>query len=196
MTTTADLQEECQFDSEEDITHIYALLDPRTEAIRYVGQTTRPEHRLKEHTRRFIRRGAREINRWISDLKAQGLEPRLEVLSSVASAEADAEERRWMSRLHDEGNSLLNRVCAPGQKRKRGPGCLPVVALLYGVDPDLIDCPEQCAKALCSIWSEQRLGYQDIFGRCRVSKNLVDQILELGGYEERKVWAVVKKASA
>lgn len=56
--------------------YIYALIDPRTGARRYVGRTAHPRKRLQRH----ISERAKD---WIKDLHAVGLAPTMEVLEVV-----------------------------------------------------------------------------------------------------------------
>lgn len=75
---------------------IYALLDPRTEEVRYVGKTTNPRRRLFEH----LRKPANEhLAHWINALDQLGLIPNLEILDEVGDEDWADRERFWISRF-------------------------------------------------------------------------------------------------
>ena len=88
---------------------IYALVDPRNNAIRYVGRAHEPQIRLREHIR-----SEREANpakyRWLRELEKQGLLPRVEVLEGVYGSleDADARERVWIRHFINAGAELTN----------------------------------------------------------------------------------------
>lgn len=88
---------------------IYALVDPRNNAIRYVGRAYEPQIRLGEHLRNVD--GANGVKyRWLRELKKHGMLPRLEVLEGVYGSleDADARERVWIQRFINAGAELTN----------------------------------------------------------------------------------------
>lgn len=86
------------------IVWIYALKDPRTGVVRYVGQSNRPEARLRQHMNGS---GSTRVSAWVTELSALSMEPYLELLEMVDSTEADAYEMAWIDRLAAE-SALLN----------------------------------------------------------------------------------------
>lgn len=95
---------------------VYLLRDPRSGAIRYVGQTVEPKNRLRSHlslrskTHKFM---------WIQQLKTAGLQPRLEVVEICESqAAANVAECEWIAALQLQGAQLTN--TAPGGGGTRG----------------------------------------------------------------------------
>lgn len=83
---------------------IYALMDPRTSCLRYVGKAVDVERRLKVH----LHEKAKTLkNNWLKSLKAKGLKPALEVLEEVDGDGSDA-ERFWIASLRAAGARLLN----------------------------------------------------------------------------------------
>ena len=91
-----------------EVTYIYALRDPETGGIRYVGKSDDPVHRLYEHlvgqrpTRSDIR------NQWLHSLQEKGLMPILEVLEVVPFAEWREREQAWIQAMRVQGHDLVN----------------------------------------------------------------------------------------
>lgn len=87
---------------------IYALSDPRTNEIRYVGKTVNMRSRLHGH---IYDDEKTHKSAWIKSLKAKGLKPTMEVLESFFD-EADSlwqeSERWWISYLRFIGCPLTN----------------------------------------------------------------------------------------
>jgi hypothetical protein len=109
--------------------HIYGLLDPTTNELRYVGRSTNPFRRFQQHiqsARRFRERKylpivcecyaikIRAIERdsskkWIANLLKSGLTPRLQILEIVEPSYRVAErETRWIYESIRKGYDLLN----------------------------------------------------------------------------------------
>lgn len=89
---------------------IYALIDPRDGAIRYIGQTKEPQVRLRSHIT-----GDAVINpaktRWLKELEKMGLQPYMDVIEGVNGSLANVMEREryWIRYYTDQGFELLNR---------------------------------------------------------------------------------------
>lgn len=65
------------------INHIYTITDPRTQEVFYVGQTTDPKTRFKEH--KFKRYSANQKKREIIEsIKNDGLMPVFDIIHSTA----------------------------------------------------------------------------------------------------------------
>lgn len=85
---------------------VYALKDPRTERIRYVGWTTRLWARIKDHING--RRGQRTHKaHWLAELSRLGLTPLVEVLECGSGPWAET-ERQWIRALQAAGEPLTN----------------------------------------------------------------------------------------
>ena len=84
---------------------IYALCDPGTGEIRYVGKANDPRARLKSHLRDAKRR-ATPVYRWISKLGKSNQQPRIQVLAWTDDWRD--EERRQIADLRAKGVRLLN----------------------------------------------------------------------------------------
>lgn len=102
---------------------IYALCDPDTDDIRYIGQTYRSlEIRLKEHIYDCIRRprSTHKVN-WINKLISQNKLPKIKLIECVSIELATDAERHWISSLLKEGYDLVNSTqggefCTNGSK--------------------------------------------------------------------------------
>lgn len=86
---------------------IYVLVDPRTDCIRYVGQSVNPRARLKAHCSEAKREQHRRA-RWILGLLNIGLRPEVVVIEEVAADQADDAERFWIASLLAAGAKLVN----------------------------------------------------------------------------------------
>jgi len=102
---------------------IYALTDPISGEVRYVGQTYRRlDIRLKEHIYDCIRRprSSHKVN-WIKLLISKNQLPNIILLESVKNNEVVEKEKYWMVKLTGEGNNLTNTTeggefCTKGSK--------------------------------------------------------------------------------
>jgi hypothetical protein len=86
---------------------IYALCDPDTEEIRYVGMSITPDYRYSQHVgnNRPKHHGMYE---WIKELRAQNKRPGFKVLAEVPCEEARTAEEQWIHDLVKSGVPLLN----------------------------------------------------------------------------------------
>lgn len=91
---------------------IYALADPRKPKVwRYVGQSFRPAVRGTQHVgaSRRLQQGATAKEKWIADLLANGLRPRLVVLErDIQPSMLGAKERAWIVCSLTDGHPLTN----------------------------------------------------------------------------------------
>ncbi len=89
---------------------VYALTDPRTETIRYVGKSSTGMERPQSH--RLHLNLARDPNlhkvRWIQQLQALGLSYRIDVLEEVGDGDINAAEIRWIAYGRAQGWPLTN----------------------------------------------------------------------------------------
>ena len=81
----------------EDMAVIYGLFDPRNpielEFCRYIGKTTKPGQRLRQHISDARSGGDRYIRRWIRTVLQENLRPVLEVLEEVSDDEWQQKEK-------------------------------------------------------------------------------------------------------
>lgn len=98
---------------------IYALVDPNTRVIRYVGKTTlKPEARLDWHMRDVGWGSKLHVHRWIRKL---GCRPLLIILEQDPK-DCNEAECRWIAKLKSSGICLTNMTLggdgwSPGMKR-------------------------------------------------------------------------------
>lgn len=89
--------------------YIYVLVDPRTNKIRYIGQTKRPQARLTQHnssTKTGVDFSPRVV--WIQRLHTLNLSPLMDIIEITTNDLADEREQFWIRYLHGKGYKLLN----------------------------------------------------------------------------------------
>ncbi len=88
---------------------VYGLVDPRNNAIRYVGRTITMAKRLRQHVIDSKLRKTR-VQCWISSLVKLGLTPHYTILESGFSAYVDSgiSECNWIAKLKAQGIRLTN----------------------------------------------------------------------------------------
>jgi hypothetical protein len=92
------------------ITRIYALRDPRTNEVRYVGKTVQAlRERLLAHIRRS---GECKTHRdcWIHGLKNSGLTPTIETIELVDGPNWAQREIFWIAHFRSSGSKLTNQT--------------------------------------------------------------------------------------
>jgi hypothetical protein len=90
---------------------IYALCDPKTDRIRYVGQAKNAGKRLKGHISAARcsagKRRVTPVQRWIRSLLDDGCGPKLRILEVTSDEMFIEAERKWIAELRDTEH-LLN----------------------------------------------------------------------------------------
>ena len=85
--------------------YIYGLKDPRDGELYYIGKSSRPALRLRQHLEDNINAGKVE---WLRDLRVSNLKPELVILETVNRKQWQAAERRWIALGRDSGWPLVN----------------------------------------------------------------------------------------
>lgn len=90
--------------------YIYALIDPRTTEVRYIGKSIRPRERLANHCNE---QGSSWRNRWLRQLVSLGLRPELAICETLPDdGDWIAAERKWIAQAKAWGWPLTN--CTSG----------------------------------------------------------------------------------
>lgn len=100
----------CMCQPRTDLTYVYGLIDPRTDAIRYVGITNHDvNERLRNHFESIREKNNTSHRKmWLLSLKRIGLKPTIIVLDEVPPEIGGVCESNWISFLRDIGEPLTN----------------------------------------------------------------------------------------
>lgn len=85
---------------------IYALLDPRTNEIRYIGKTTTPHKRLREHL--YARDPRMHVCRWVKSLLRINVVPIMRILEIITNGQWEEREIFWIKWGRENGLRLTN----------------------------------------------------------------------------------------
>lgn len=99
------------------VSGVYALIDPRTGLVMYVGQAANIKSRYKQHCGNRSPTNPR-VGRWIDDLKSAGIIPRLVMVEKCRRPRKDKIEIAEIARLRKIGQCELN-FFAGGQPTRR-----------------------------------------------------------------------------
>jgi hypothetical protein len=102
--------------SDDSIT-IYALVDPRDGAYKYIGQTDNVARRRREH---IASPHSQLIAEWVRELAPAGMEPDAVALEQCERSLANSAEARWLAQ---HAGRLLNSGRAGAGRRAVGSGC-------------------------------------------------------------------------
>lgn len=97
----------------EGMTFIYVLIDPRDNAIRYVGKSDDPQHRLGVHMSER-EKVAPHKSRWVAQLKKLGLRPLIYVIEEVPQEKWQEREIYWIDFFRDTLGCDLTNIAAGG----------------------------------------------------------------------------------
>src|SRR5262245_24661958 len=89
---------------------IYALIDPTSLDIRYIGYTScnPPELRLQAHIKDALSGGNYHNHRWIRKLHQDGLVPEFGIVEEVNEFNWSDREQFWIKTLRELGYNLTN----------------------------------------------------------------------------------------
>ena len=86
-------------------TFIYALMDPRDGAVKYIGKTINLKSRMQSHQNGI---GKFRLGAWLSGLKRKGLYCRYVVLEEYEGEGWELRERYWIGYYRDLGADICN----------------------------------------------------------------------------------------
>lgn len=81
-----------------DKIYIYALCDPRTHEVRYVGKTDNIDRRYKQHIKRNSKT---HKDSWINQLKNNGLKPSIQIIDTATELDWKVKEQYWIGMFPD-----------------------------------------------------------------------------------------------
>ena len=84
---------------------IYALIDPLTKEVRYIGKSVNPNTRFRAHLRN---RSDTHCARWLGVLRDLGLEPEMTILEAETEGDGSEAEIRWIAYGRELGWPLTN----------------------------------------------------------------------------------------
>lgn len=90
------------------IVYIYALVDPNTDEVRYIGKTNNLKRRLGDHCNKGMPGNNPHKSHWIAKLRAEGKKPKIIVLQECDSDTWEEAESHWISHYRSIGARLTN----------------------------------------------------------------------------------------
>ena len=90
------------------ITYIYALVDPRTQIVRYIGKSDRPKRRLSSHLSKQGLADKTYRAYWLRSLVSSGFKPEMICLQAVSLKDWEGAEKYWIHYYKEQGVRLTN----------------------------------------------------------------------------------------
>ncbi len=89
---------------------VYAMVDPRSGAVRYIGCTVHElRDRLRHHYKRLIPYPNRPVCKWLAELRQAGLRPTMQSLQVIpADGDWQEAEKAYIKTFRSEGADLTN----------------------------------------------------------------------------------------
>lgn len=87
------------------IIYIYALKDPETKQIRYIGRTKYPKQRLSEHHQIKRLKTKTHHNCWILSLLSRGVKAEIEILETCDENNWSEREKYWIANTSNLTNT-------------------------------------------------------------------------------------------
>lgn len=88
--------------------NIYALIDPRTSRIRYIGKAKNLSARLRSHVSAAANNAVTHKYCWIRSLLKSGLRPEIKIVETCSEENWKDKERFWIAHFLNEGADLAN----------------------------------------------------------------------------------------
>lgn len=85
---------------------VYALCDPVTDEVRYIGKTFRWARRIAEHLR--PKQPKSHLGNWLRSLMRRGLKPKRVLLDAGRGDGHGPAERAWIQEYRSQGANLVN----------------------------------------------------------------------------------------
>lgn len=86
---------------------IYALRDPETDEVRYVGASTAPINRFRDHYA-SRHQAVSPTGKWVADLAERGFRPGFMIIEEVAGENWGDRECFWIEHYRERGDRLTN----------------------------------------------------------------------------------------
>jgi hypothetical protein len=93
-------------------TFIYALCDPDTDMVRYIGKTNNVNFRFKRHLNDTTK--TYKTN-WINVLKSQGKIPNLKIIEEINKDNWEESEKKWINYYRNLNGDLLTNTTDGGE---------------------------------------------------------------------------------
>lgn len=87
---------------------VYALVDPETAAVRYIGMSDHIERRYMEHVVFANRERTLGKRHWVVGLLVRGLVPGLQILEAIPAGDMAGAEREWIRAYELVGQADMN----------------------------------------------------------------------------------------
>lgn len=90
--------------------HIYVLLEGWSDEVRYVGQTTRPKQRFRDHERATPLPGEENSLKraWVDEAHGRGVAIHMRTIETCTREKADEREAYWVEHYRAAGHRLTN----------------------------------------------------------------------------------------
>lgn len=94
---------------------VYALKDPRTQEIRYIGKSTSGMRRVLQHKNSSSLKKISHKNNWIKSLLDSGLMYQIEILQNCSSNEETLQAEMYWIKFHKEAGANLTNLTDGGE---------------------------------------------------------------------------------
>lgn len=105
------------------VVYIYALHDPVSGELRYIGKTVDPRARLGQHIRGVDRGRATHVKLWVKGLLARGLQPLMRVVEACCPVTWQDRERACIAEHRGAGARLTNTAAGGNEPHRTTEDC-------------------------------------------------------------------------